>query len=402
VDANGEGATLPEFATYGATQAVISAVIMCRSNAPDLVIRVKDTAGFIHAEWPVPKETQRVATKYQFPAKLPASTKKAKIEIVAKAGVTGSVAVIVDQVDVFAVTGATDRPVIEPDRRAVVVALGDSWIAGDLASTAEREPMTKQLVKELPLCRVINAGVGGNKVQDLLDRFDTDVVPHKPDYVVINTGTNDAYNPASGVFFPNSVDFFEYTYSQLLHKVMEIGARPIILGVPGLAEEDGTKVNWELNDRAKTYNRYFQKRISAVPEYVPEQAASLTAWTPILKIGGVSTGITYARQSGFYERRGPWVHFTLDLEMTAKGVETGAVTVGGFPIAAKSGVIVPVATTAINVAGSAAMQGVLNIGEANEIRLQIQPSTGSAAADETNITDNTRLIMAGKYPAFDA
>lgn len=37
----------------------------------------------------------------------------------------------------------------------------------------------------------INAGIGGQNSQQMLARFDTDVMRHKPSYVVIEAGTND-------------------------------------------------------------------------------------------------------------------------------------------------------------------------------------------------------------------
>lgn len=41
---------------------------------------------------------------------------------------------------------------------------------------------------------VINSGVNGHTVQDLLDRYEDDVVAQTPDHLVIKIGINDAYN----------------------------------------------------------------------------------------------------------------------------------------------------------------------------------------------------------------
>jgi len=40
---------------------------------------------------------------------------------------------------------------------------------------------------------VINSGINGNTVKDLLNRYGQDVIAYRPDVVVINIGINDAY-----------------------------------------------------------------------------------------------------------------------------------------------------------------------------------------------------------------
>ncbi len=40
--------------------------------------------------------------------------------------------------------------------------------------------------------RVINSGINGNRVEDLLGRYESDVLGHKPDIVVVKIGINDA------------------------------------------------------------------------------------------------------------------------------------------------------------------------------------------------------------------
>src|SRR5690349_2116023 len=49
--------------------------------------------------------------------------------------------------------------------------------------------LTKKHTMEQP--RVINAGVGGNNTQDLLDRIQKDCLAHRPDLTVLMVGTND-------------------------------------------------------------------------------------------------------------------------------------------------------------------------------------------------------------------
>lgn len=145
---------------------------------------------------------------------------------------------------------------IPPGFTGKIVCFGDSWVGGDVH--AERESLVKQLKLELPNAVVVNKGVGGNSIPDLIARFEADVAAEKPAYVVINTGTNDAYNPAS-VSFPVAVQYFVRTFRKMIGNVEALGAKSIVLGIPALAERDVATgySNWILNDRAKAYRDSF-------------------------------------------------------------------------------------------------------------------------------------------------
>lgn len=147
---------------------------------------------------------------------------------------------------------------ILPALDGTMVLLGDSWIAGDIGSTVEREPLDYQLRKELPYMKIINAGIGGNTAAQMLTRFDTDVTPYAPDYVVISETINNVYNPSSVTFDPNALDDFFDTMLQIVNRCLEIGARPILLGMPAAAQSDAdapSLAEWQLLDRARSYNQ---------------------------------------------------------------------------------------------------------------------------------------------------
>lgn len=137
---------------------------------------------------------------------------------------------------------------------SVIVGLGDSWIGGDTGNTPERESILTQLAIELPYATIVNAGIGGNKIDQMLARFDTDVAPYNPDYVIVNTGTNEAYNPASSDFDPTATGIFVTSYLQLMGRIQSIGARPILLGPPALGQSDAeveSLAEWELLERSR-------------------------------------------------------------------------------------------------------------------------------------------------------
>jgi hypothetical protein len=54
-------------------------------------------------------------------------------------------------------------------------------------------------------------------------------------------------------------------------------------------------------------------------------------WTPALKFGGASTGMTYSTQSGYYVKVAQLVFVMFRITLTALGSSTGAATVTGLP-----------------------------------------------------------------------
>lgn len=69
--------------------------------------------------------------------------------------------------------------------RGTIVLFGDSWINGGY--------ITERLRERLPNARIIQSGQGGDTMEILLSRFAADVAPHRPDWVFVMAGTNDAY-----------------------------------------------------------------------------------------------------------------------------------------------------------------------------------------------------------------
>lgn len=57
-----------------------------------------------------------------------------------------------------------------------------------------------------------------------------------------------------------------------------------------------------------------------------------TSFTPVVEFGGGSTGVTYGDQFGTYTRIGNMVFVKIQIVLTSKGTDTGAVTITGFPL----------------------------------------------------------------------
>jgi hypothetical protein len=261
----GDGIKTQQFDVGDVANAVVQVAFLAAVSATQFSIQVFDELDVERGKYIIPSGSNSGAMQiYALPADL-RGAKRIYVRVACETYVS-SAYFTVDQIDVFEAPEAAGKIIANP--AAKIVVLGDSWVGGDLGSTPEREPITTQLALELPYATIINAGVGGNKVTDELARFDTDVTPYAPDYVVINTGTNECYSPLSGTFDPTAIDAFINTYRTLINKIIAIGARPIILGVPALAQSDADVSafpEWQLNDRAKAYARYVFERMATKP-----------------------------------------------------------------------------------------------------------------------------------------
>ncbi|WP_193050627.1 phage tail-collar fiber domain-containing protein [Pseudoalteromonas undina] len=104
------------------------------------------------------------------------------------------------------------------------VMLGDSWIKfGDIQD---------RISERLPNAVIYEKGVGGNKSDQLLSRFDTDVTPFMPDYVWVMCGTND-------YFGSRSLADFEFNMNRIKEKIAAIGAVALFFD-PSVGEVDNT------------------------------------------------------------------------------------------------------------------------------------------------------------------
>lgn len=100
-----------------------------------------------------------------------------------------------------------------------------------------------------------NSGVGGDRAQDALDRFDMDVAAYKPKYVTILLGMNDGgYKQWDARTF----ETYQKGMLELLDKIKGIGATAIVMG-PTMYDRDSLllradrKASFE-GDTSKYYN----------------------------------------------------------------------------------------------------------------------------------------------------
>lgn len=119
-------------------------------------------------------------------------------------------------------------------RRATAKPLGEGYVKlfSDLVTI--REPAKN--------VTIINKGIGGNRVTDLANRWTDDVLRHKPHWLSILIGINDAYSVWRNA--PDAVDplLFRKTYDEILSRTRKALPRcKILLMEPFFISTDETK-----------------------------------------------------------------------------------------------------------------------------------------------------------------
>lgn len=103
--------------------------------------------------------------------------------------------------------------------------------------------------------KIINAGIGGHKSNDMLARLDRDVLSRKPDWVSISCGVNDvwhSFNPKlKGVPLPK----YKKNMSEIVEKIQQSGAKALLLTSTPIYENLQSDENKKLAD----YNAFLRE-----------------------------------------------------------------------------------------------------------------------------------------------
>jgi len=86
---------------------------------------------------------------------------------------------------------------------------------------------------------VINSGINGHTVQDLLSRCERDVMAYSPEIVLIKIGINDAYNDYINIANVTRLNQYMKDYRRLLNQLkQELPASQILLLTPYCISDD--------------------------------------------------------------------------------------------------------------------------------------------------------------------
>jgi lysophospholipase L1-like esterase len=130
---------------------------------------------------------------------------------------------------------AGGRPLDRPEAGA----LGSGFVRVVADLLAVSQPRLK--------LRIINSGVGGNNVRDLMNRWTDDVIAHSPDWVSITVGINDAYQWANQLPIHVRPTTFQRLYDQILARLQEKTRARVVLVEPFYISRDV----WEPTERAR-------------------------------------------------------------------------------------------------------------------------------------------------------
>jgi hypothetical protein len=118
------------------------------------------------------------------------------------------------------------------------------------------------------------------------------------------------------------------------------------------------------------------------------------SWTPTLTFGGLSTGITYALNSGSVVRIGNLLFISFQITLTSKGTATGAAVIGGLPATALA---LPFSIPICQYINMVAATGLIGQLTSASVNLVIPGATGTVAANDTNFTNNSVIQGSGCY-----
>lgn len=111
-----------------------------------------------------------------------------------------------------------------------IVTLGDSITKGWRPGVAKEETFSAVLEKLLAgKAQVINVGIGGERTDQALNRFEKDVAAKKPSIVTIMYGANDSYIDKGKDQPRLSKEQFEANLNKLLEQCKKAGIKPILM-----------------------------------------------------------------------------------------------------------------------------------------------------------------------------
>ena len=125
---------------------------------------------------------------------------------------------------------------IEPGQR--IAAMGDSLTeSGGYLRLIEA--VFDQQYPERGVGRILNAGISGQKAEDMVERFDRDIVAKQPAIVTIHVGINDVWHRLDAPHDAKVLEAYGTNVERMVRRGCEAGIRVYLLA-PTVIEEDAT------------------------------------------------------------------------------------------------------------------------------------------------------------------
>lgn len=159
-----------------------------------------------------------------------------------------------DLAKLFAAVLALISPAKEPPKELLlqsgntIVAMGDSITQGG-GYLRDADAVLAQQYPDLKLPKIVNKGISGQKAEDLIGRFEKDVIAAKPAVVTINIGINDVWHRLKGPHDDNVLQKYKENVTKMVDQAQAAGIKVILL-TPTVIEE---KADAEGNKRLALY-----------------------------------------------------------------------------------------------------------------------------------------------------
>ena len=126
-----------------------------------------------------------------------------------------------------------------------VVAIGDSITAAG-GYLRDIDSVLSQQYPELKIPKVVNKGIGGQKAEDLIKRFDKDVVEQKPAIVTISIGINDVWHRMSTPHDEQVLAAYMTNVGKMVDAAQQAGIKVILLTPTVIGEDASAESNKRL------------------------------------------------------------------------------------------------------------------------------------------------------------
>jgi acyl-CoA thioesterase-1 len=129
-----------------------------------------------------------------------------------------------------------DQGALAQEKQVVIITLGDSITRGVRAGVKPEETFAALLQQQLRQkgvpAKVINAGIGGERTDQALQRLEKAVLALKPQVVTIMYGTNDSYVDQGQKEPRLSAEQYGKNLRELVHRLRTAGIKPILMTPP--------------------------------------------------------------------------------------------------------------------------------------------------------------------------
>jgi len=126
-----------------------------------------------------------------------------------------------------------------------IVAIGDSITAAG-GYLRQIDAALAQRCPDLHLPKIVNVGIGGQKAEDLLPRFQRDVVDRKPAVVTISIGINDVWHRLGAPHDDQVLATYKANVGRMVEMAQAAGIRVLLLAPTVIQENPAEEGNRRL------------------------------------------------------------------------------------------------------------------------------------------------------------